>query len=69
MGFPKALLLLKMIAEVIDPVMSSPQAGCAERQFRTIQTANICGMKFFLFMDPSLGRFETGPLCRASETY
>jgi hypothetical protein len=36
-----ALFLLKVVAEVIDPVMGSSQLGRIERQIRTIEATNI----------------------------
>jgi hypothetical protein len=39
-----ALFLLKVVPEVIDPVMGSFQLGCIKRQIRSIEVANICMM-------------------------
>jgi len=55
----KALFVLKMVPEVIDPVMGSFQLGCIKRQIRTIEATNICMMNFLLVIHPFIGRFQT----------
>jgi hypothetical protein len=52
----KALFLLKVVPEVIDPVMGSFQLGCIKRQIRTIEATNICKMNLHLVIHPFIGR-------------
>ena len=51
----QALLLVKMVAEIIDPVMRPLETNWTELQLCTIETTNIRGMNFRLVMDPSIG--------------
>jgi hypothetical protein len=51
----KSLFLLKVVPEVIDPVMGSFQRGCIKRQIRTIEARNIRMMNLLLVIHPSIG--------------
>ena len=53
-----ALFLLKVVAEVIDPVMGSSQLGRIERQSRTIAATNIRVMNLLLVFYPFIGRLQ-----------
>src|SRR5438445_5602424 len=53
---PVALFLLKVVAEVIDPVMRSFQLSCIKRHPRTIEATNIRMMNLLLVIYPSIGR-------------
>ena len=48
------LFLLKVVAEVIDPVMSSFQLTGVKRSRRTIETTNIRMLNLFLIVYPSI---------------
>src|ERR1700739_1400807 len=60
----KALFLLKVVPEVIDPVMASFQLGCIKGQVRTIEATNICMMNLLLVIHPFIGRLQTGDVGR-----
>jgi hypothetical protein len=53
-----ALFLLKVVAEVIDPVMGSSQLGRIERQIRTIEATDIRVMNLLLVLYPFIGRLQ-----------
>lgn len=53
--FIKSLFLLKVVPEVVDPVIGSFQRGCIERQIRTIEATNIRMMNLLLVIHPSIG--------------
>ena len=55
----KPLFLLKMVAEVIDPVTGAFQLGCIKRQIRSIEATNIRMMNLLLIIYPSIGRLQT----------
>ena len=55
-----ALFLLKVVAEVIDPVMGSSQLGHIERQIRTIEATNIRVMNLLLVLYPFIDRLQAG---------
>ena len=55
----KSLFLLKVVPEVIDPVMGPFQLGCIKRQIRTIEATNIRMMNLLLVIHPSIGRLQT----------
>jgi hypothetical protein len=48
----KSLFLLKVVPEVIDPVMGPFQLGCIKRQIRTIEAMNIRMMNLLLVIHP-----------------
>jgi hypothetical protein len=50
------LFLLKMIAEVIDPVTGTVQLGCFKRQIRSVEATNIRMMNLILIIYPSIRR-------------
>src|SRR6202044_3895908 len=54
------LFLLKVVAEVIDPVMGSSQLGRIERQIRTFEATNIRAMNLLLVIYPFIGRLQAG---------
>ena len=60
----KSLVLLKVVAEVIDPVIGSFQLGRIERQVRTIEATNIRVMNLFLVIYASIGRLQTRDIGR-----
>src|SRR5271167_4380558 len=60
----KSLFFLKVVPEVIDPVMGSFQLGCIKCQIRTIEATNICAMDLVLVIHPFIGRLKTGALGR-----
>jgi hypothetical protein len=51
-----SLFLLKVVAEVIDPVMRSFPLSCIKRHPRTIEATNIRMMNLLLVIYPSIGR-------------
>ena len=55
-----ALFLLKVVAEVIDPVMSSFQLSFIKRHPRTIEATNIRVMNLLLVLYPFIGRLQAG---------
>src|SRR6202011_5359824 len=55
-----ALFLLKVVAEVIDPVMGSSQLGRIERQIRTIEATNIRVRNLLMVLYPFIGRLQAG---------
>ena len=50
-----SLLLLKVVAEIIDPVMGSFQSGCIQHQIRTVEATNIRVVNLLLVIYPSDG--------------
>src|SRR6266550_3733583 len=60
----KALFLLKVVPEVIDPVMGSFELGCIKRQIRTVEATNICMMNLLLVIYPFIDRLQTGDVGR-----
>ena len=46
----KPLFLLKMVAEVIDPVTGTVKLGCIKRQIRSIEATNIRMMNLLLII-------------------
>src|SRR5215469_8750652 len=55
----QTLFLLKLVAEVIDPVMGLLQPNSTELQLCTIEAENISRMNLLLLVYPSIGRFQT----------
>src|SRR5258708_37125593 len=55
----KPLFLLKMVAEVIDPVTGAFQLGCTKRQTRSIEATNIRMMNLLLIIYPAIARLQT----------
>jgi hypothetical protein len=55
----KSLFLLKVVAEVIDPVMASFQRGRVKRQIRTIEPTHTRMLSFLLIIYPAVGRVQT----------
>jgi hypothetical protein len=64
-----ALFLLKVVAEVIDPVMGSSQLGRIERQIRTIEATNIRVMNLLLVRYPFIDRLQAGDGATALGSY
>ena len=60
----KSLFLLKVVPEVIDPVMRSFQRGCIKRQIRSIEATNIRMMNLLLVIHPSIDSLQTRDLGR-----
>ena len=56
----KSLFFLKVVPEVIDPVMGSFQIGCIKRQIRTIEATNIRVMNLLLVLYPFIDRLQAG---------
>ncbi len=59
--------LLKVVAEVIDPVMGSFQFGCIKRQVRTIEATHIRMMNLLLVIYPPVGRLQTRDISRQTK--
>jgi hypothetical protein len=55
-SFIKLLFLLKVVPEIIDPVVGPFQVGCIQHQVRTIEATNIRMMNLLLVIHPSIGR-------------
>ena len=55
----KSLFLLKVVPEVIDPMMGPFQLGRIERQLRAIEAANIRIRDLLPLVYPSIGGIET----------
>src|SRR5258706_3774340 len=60
----KPLFLLKMVAEVIDPVTGAFQLSCIKREIRSIEATNIRMMNLLLIIYPSIGRLQTRDIGR-----
>jgi Na+/citrate or Na+/malate symporter len=60
----KSLFLLKVVPEVIDPVVGSFQLGCIKGQIRTIEATDICMMNLLLVIHSFIGRLQTGNIGR-----
>src|SRR4029077_9898275 len=55
----KSLFLIKIVSEVINPVMGPFQLGCIKRQIRTIEATNIRMVNLLLVIHPSIRRLQT----------